>query len=65
MKLEDCDCGGIAQVTYEINNHNEFVVGCTFCGNRTPACERLLEAVILWNQIYHCAFPPYETEPAL
>jgi hypothetical protein len=64
MKLKDCGCGGIAQVTYEISDHNEFVIGCTVCDNRTPACESLMEAVSLWNQIYYYAFPLYEAEPA-
>jgi len=64
MKLQDCDCGGIAQVTYKINEHNDFEVGCIVCGNRTPTCENLMEAVLLWNQIYCCALPSYETEPA-
>ena len=64
MKLQDCDCGGIAQVTYEINEHSNFVVGCTVCDNRTPICESLREAVSLWNQIYYFASPSYETEPA-
>ncbi len=64
MKLQDCDCGGMAQVTYKINEHNDFVVGCIVCGNRTPTCENLMEAVLLWNQIYCCALPPYVTEPA-
>ena len=64
MKLRDCDCGGIAQVTYEINEHNDFVISCTVCGNQTPICQSLREAVSLWNQIYHCALPPYENEPA-
>ena len=64
MKLKDCCCGNIAQVTYEINEHSEFVIGCTVCDNRTPACESLMEAVLLWNQIYYYAFPPYEAEPA-
>lgn len=64
MKLQNCGCGCIAQVTYEINEHNNFVVGCSVCDNRTPICESLLEAVLLWNQIYYYALPPYETEPA-
>ena len=64
MKLQDCGCGNIAQVTYEINEHNRFVVGCSVCDNRTPICEGLLEAVSLWNQIYCDAFFSYETEPA-
>ena len=64
MKLKDCDCGGKAQVTYEINEHNNFVVGCTICDNRTPTCGSLIEAVTLWNQIYWYALPSYETEPA-
>ncbi len=64
MKLQDCDCGGIAQVTCEIDENNDFVVGCSVCDNRTPSCESLIESVLLWNQIYYCALPPYETEPA-
>jgi len=64
MKLQDCDCGGIAQVTYKIYEHSHFVVECTFCGNSTPICESLIEAVSLWNRIYCCALPAYETEPA-
>ena len=47
MKLKDCDCGGIPQVTYEINDHNDYVVGCTVCDNRTSVCENLSEAVSL------------------
>ena len=64
MKLQDCGCGGIPQVTYEINEHNNFVVGCTVCDNRTPMCESLREAVSLWNQIYCCTLPSYEIETA-
>jgi len=64
MKLRDCDCGGIAQVTYEINEHNKFVVGCTICDNQTPVCDSLMEAVSLWNHIYCYALPAYVTEPA-
>jgi hypothetical protein len=64
MKLKDCGCGNIAQVTYEINEHNEFVIGCSVCDNTTPACGSLMEAVSLWNHIYCYATPPYETEPA-
>jgi hypothetical protein len=64
MKLKDCGCGSNAQVTYEINDHNEFVISCTVCDNRTPICDSLIEAVSLWNQIYYYAFPPYEAEPA-
>jgi translation elongation factor EF-4 len=63
MKLKDCGCGNIAQVTCEINDHSDFVIGCTVCDNRTPACESLMEAVSLWNQIYCYAFPAYEPEP--
>ena len=64
MKLRDCGCGCIAQVTYKINEHNDFVIGCTVCDNSTPICESLKEAVSLWNYIYFYALPPYETEPA-
>ena len=60
MKLQECDCGGAPQVTYKINEHSDFVVECTFCGNQTPMCESLVEAVSLWNQIYYCTFPPCE-----
>ena len=64
MKLQDCDCGGIAQVTYEINEHNNFVVVCAVCGNQTPNCESLIEAVSLWNRTYCYALPHYAVEPA-
>ena len=64
MKLKNCSCGCIAQVTYAINDHNEFVIGCSVCDNTTPACESLMEAVSLWNHIYCWATPLYETEPA-
>jgi hypothetical protein len=57
MKLRDCDCGGIPQVTYEINDHNDYVVGCTVCDNRTSVCENLSEAVSLWNETYYCKAP--------
>lgn len=62
MKLHDCDCGGIPQVTYEINDNIEYVVVCAACGNQTPVCESLREAVALWNQTYSRALPPYEVE---
>jgi hypothetical protein len=64
MKLHDCDCGGIPEVTYKIDEHSNFVVGCTVCGNRTPMCDSLTEAISLWNQIYCCVLPPYEIETA-
>jgi hypothetical protein len=64
MKLKDCSCGCIAQVTYEINDHSEFVIGCSVCDNQTPVCASLKEAVSMWNLIYCHVFPPYETEPA-
>ena len=64
MKLQDCDCGGIPEVAYKINEHSDFVISCTGCDNRTPICENLAEAVSLWNQIYCCALPPYEIETA-
>ena len=57
MKLRDCDCGGIPQVTYEINDHNDYVVGCTICDNRAPLCENLSEAVSLWNETFCCEAP--------
>jgi hypothetical protein len=64
MKLKYCGCGCVAQVTYEINDHNAFSIGCTVCDNKTPVCETLTGAILLWNQIYYYALPPYEAEPA-
>jgi len=64
MKLQDCCCGGLPQVTYKINEHSDFVVACTNCDNSTPKCDSLSEAVSLWNQVYYCALPPYEFEIA-
>ena len=64
MKLQDCDCGGIPEVTYKINEHSDFAIACTNCDNSTPKCDSLSEAVSLWNQIYCCALPPYEIETA-
>jgi hypothetical protein len=64
MKLRDCGCGHIAQVTYKISEHNKFVVGCSVCDNRTPTYESLLEAVSLWNIIYCITFSTYEAESA-
>ena len=64
MKLQDCFCGGIPQVTYNINNNIEFAVVCETCGNQTPACEGLKEAVDIWNQTYCCVLTAYEKEPA-
>jgi hypothetical protein len=62
MKLQDCCCGGMPQVTFNINEHSDFVVACANCDNSTPKCESLSEAVSLWNQIYYCALPSYEFE---
>ena len=62
MKLQDCDCGGIPQVTYKFNDSLKFLVGCVVCGKQTPICRSLREAVTLWNQIYWCALSPYENE---
>ena len=62
MKLKDCDCGGIPEVTYNIDGNSESVVVCEACGNQTPVCETLEEAVALWNQTYCCTLSPYETE---
>jgi hypothetical protein len=64
MKLNDCGCGYIAQVTYKINEHDNFTVGCSVCDNRTPTYESLSEAVLLWNHIYCIALPTYVAEPA-
>lgn len=60
MKLHDCDCGGIPQVTYEIYGRIKYRVVCAPCGNQTSVCGSLKEAVDLWNQIYCRALPPYQ-----
>ena len=62
MKLKDCGCGGIPQVTDIYDDNIEFVVCCLACDSQTPACKILIEAIILWNQIYCCTLPPYEIE---
>jgi hypothetical protein len=59
MKLKDCGCGCNAQVTYKINDHQAFSIGCTVCDNKT-----LSVAILLWNQLYYHALPPFEAEPA-
>jgi hypothetical protein len=64
MKIKDCGCGCIAQVTYEINENSAFSIGCTVCDKRKPVCETLSGAILLWNEIYHYALPPYEAETA-
>ena len=64
MKLKDCDCGGIPHVTYNIDSDLEFIVICRTCGNQTPICENLKEAVTLWNLIYFRALPSHEIQPA-
>ena len=64
MKLKDCDCGGIPHVTYKIDGELEFIVICETCGNQTPICENLKEAITLWNLIYFRAFPSHEMQPA-
>ncbi len=54
MELKDCDCGGTPAVTNYFNGNKEFVVGCTACGNQTPICDSLKEAVTLWNKALYC-----------
>jgi hypothetical protein len=62
MKLKDCDCGGIPEISYNIDDKIEFVVACVACGNQTPACRNLREAVTSWNQKYCCGLHAYEME---
>ena len=64
MKLYDCGCGGIPQVIYKINDNLEYAVVCETCGNQTPVCHTVKEAVVLWNQTYFRALPSYEMVPA-
>jgi hypothetical protein len=54
MKLNDCDCGGIPEVTYEINDQSDYVICCTICENKIPACDSLREAANLWNETHGC-----------
>ena len=62
MKLKDCDCGGIPQVTYNINDASEYFVKCTVCDNQTPVCESLMESILQRNHTYFLALPTYEVE---
>ena len=62
MKLKDCYCGGIPQVTYKIDALGDFVIACTYCGNSTPKCYSLKEAAVLWNQTYSHALRPHKLE---
>jgi len=64
MKLKDCGCGGKPQVTYKIDEHGDFVIACTNCGNSTPKCYSLKEVVSQWDQVYCCTLPPHENEAA-
>jgi len=50
MKLNDCNCGGIPEVTFDINDENEFVICCSACEKETPACDSLREAAKQWNE---------------
>ena len=49
MKLHDCGCGGIPQVTYKIDPKSEFTVSCLICGSTTPVFDNLKDAVMRWN----------------
>ena len=60
MKLRDCDCGGIPEVVNNFNDNKEFVIACHACGNQTPICDSLREAIILWNQTYCRSLKRYE-----
>lgn len=51
MKLQDCSCGGIPQVTYRIDHRNEFIVSCPICGSSTSVFDNLKDAVNEWNQL--------------
>jgi len=64
MKLHDCGCGGIPQVSYGMNNNLEFTVVCEACGNQTPICEDLTDAIAIWNRTYRHVLPPFALESA-
>ena len=65
MKLKDCDCGGIPEVNYNLNDDIKFVVRCSACGNQTPICKSIKEAAALWNKVYCIALPKQEIESAV
>jgi len=54
MRLNDCDCGGIPEVTYEIDDHCEYTICCTACGKTIPVCDNLRDAANLWNESCGC-----------
>ena len=54
MKLNDCNCGGIPEVTFGINDENEFVICCSACEKKTPTCDSIREAANLWNETCGC-----------
>ena len=62
MKLYNCGCGGIPEVTYNMNSNLEFTVGCEACGNQTPICEDLIEAIAIWNRTYRHVLPQFALE---
>ena len=64
MKLYDCGCGGTPQVSYGMNNNLEFTVACEACGNQTPICEDLTDAIAIWNRTYRHVLPPFVLESA-
>jgi len=50
MKLNDCECGGMPEVTFDINDETEFVICCSACEKETLACDSIRKAAILWNK---------------
>ena len=50
MKLNDCDCGGIPEVTHEIDEQSDYMICCTACEKKTQACDSIREAANLWNE---------------
>ena len=52
MKLHDCGCGGIPQVTCNIDSKSEFTVSCLICGSTTHVLDNLKDAVTTWNSFY-------------
>jgi hypothetical protein len=64
MKLHDCGCGGIPQVSFSMKNDLEFTVVCEACGNQTPICKNLIDAIAIWNSTYWHVLPQYELKSA-
>ena len=44
----------VPEVTFDIEDQNEFVICCSACEKKTPACDSIREAANLWNESCGC-----------